>query len=78
MSTVLTYPVQLTPAEEGGFIVTSPVISIYTHGATEEEALQNAEESIQCHLEGCEKDRAQTPSIRIAMIQVKAPDTMAA
>ena len=55
MSTVLTYPIHISKAEEGGYIVTSPVINIYTQGDTEEEAIANAEEAILCHEEGAAK-----------------------
>lgn len=51
MAQVLTYPVELHPAEEGGFTVTSPSLPIVTEGDTEEGALKNAEEAILCHLE---------------------------
>lgn len=76
MSTVVTYPIRLTPAEEGGFIVTSPVISIFTQGDTEEEALANAQEAILCHLEGLAKEKEDAPSVRIEMIQVQVPDAL--
>jgi predicted RNase H-like HicB family nuclease len=76
MARVLTYPVQLTPAEEGGFVVTSPVLSIFTQGDTEEEALKNAEEAILCHLEGMVKDKREEPDVHLAMIQVEVPDTL--
>ena len=76
MSQILTYPVQLTPAEEGGFIVTSPVLSIYTQGDTEQEALRNAEEAILCHLEGLAKEKQKEPFIRVTMVQVQVPDSL--
>ena len=72
----LTYPVQLTPAEEGGFVVTSPVLSIYTQGDTEKEALRNAEEAILCHLEGLAEAQQHTPEIRISMVHVRLPDIL--
>ena len=46
----------LTPAEEGGFYVTVPVLDgCFTEGETEKEALKNAKEAIICYLEGLEK-----------------------
>ena len=46
----------LTPAEEGGFIVTVPALDgCFTQGETEKEALKNAKEAIICYLEGLEK-----------------------
>lgn len=72
----LTYPVQLTPADEGGFVVTSPLLSIYTQGNTEEEALSNAQEAILCHLEGLAAAQERTPDIRISMVHVRLPDTL--
>ena len=77
MQHVLQYPITLTKAEEGGFIVTSPVISIFTQGDTEEEAIENAQEAIQCHIEGSKKEERSGPSIQLKVIQVTidAPDT---
>lgn len=72
----LTYPVQLAPAEEGGFVVSSPLLPIYTQGDTEEEALHNAEEAVLCHLEGLAKCRDAEPHVRISMIHVRVPDTL--
>jgi len=50
------FNVILTPAEEGGFVVTVPALEgCVTEGATEKEALKNAKEAIICYLEGLEK-----------------------
>ena len=50
------FNVILTPAEEGGFIVTVPALDgCVTQGQTEKEALKNAKEAIICYLEGLEK-----------------------
>ena len=76
--TELTYPIKIVPAEEGGFIVTSPMLPIFTEGETEEEALKNAEEAILCHLEGLAKDKEEEADIQIAMIHVQVPDALAA
>ncbi len=78
MPLVLTYPVQLTRAKEGGFFVTSPVLSIFTQGETQAEALANAKEAILCHLEGLARGRAPKGSVKIAMISVQVPDSLAA
>ena len=78
MPTVLQYPVELHPAEEGGFCVTSPALPIFTEGDTEEEALKNAEEAILCHLEGCALSEKRDPDVRVVMVQVVLPDTIAA
>ena len=46
----------LEPAEEGGFNVSVPALDgCFTQGDTEQEALENAKEAIQCYLEGLEK-----------------------
>jgi len=50
------FNVILTPAEEGGFVVTVPALEgCVTQGETEKEALKNAKEAIICYLEGLEK-----------------------
>ena len=50
------FNIVLEPAEEGGFNVTIPALDgCFTQGDTEEEALQNAYEAIQCYIEGLEK-----------------------
>ena len=50
------FNVILTPAEEGGFVVTVPALDgCFTQGETEKEALKNAKEAIICYLEGLEK-----------------------
>jgi antitoxin HicB len=47
------YSVVLTPAEEGGFVVTVPSLPCcITEGDTLEEALTNAKEAIELTLEG--------------------------
>ncbi|MCX6153319.1 MAG: type II toxin-antitoxin system HicB family antitoxin [Candidatus Kapabacteria bacterium] len=43
-------------AEEGGFNVIVPALDgCFTQGDTEEDALANAREAIQCYIEGLEK-----------------------
>jgi len=50
------FNVILTPAAEGGFIVTVPALDgCFTEGDTEKQALKNAKEAIVCYLEGLEK-----------------------
>jgi predicted RNase H-like HicB family nuclease len=50
------FNIVLTPAEEGGFIVTVPALDgCFTQGETEKQALKNAKEAIICYLEGLEK-----------------------
>ena len=78
MPQILTYPVELHPAEKGGFYVTSPALPIFTQGETKEEAVKNAEEAILCHLEGMEKDQEREPDMQIVMVHVEAPDTITA
>ena len=46
----------LEDTEEDGYNVRVPaLVGCFTQGDTEEEALQNVEESILCYLEGVEK-----------------------
>lgn len=46
----------LSEAEEGGYNVTVPALDgCFTEGDTEQEAMYNAKEAIQCYLEGLEK-----------------------
>lgn len=80
MPQVLTYPVELTPAEEGGFIVTFPGLPIVTEGDTEEEALFNAKEAFLCHLEGEAKvrEREGPSSGHIVILEVETPDKLVA
>ena len=50
------FQVVITPAEDGGFSVAVPVLEgCYTHGKTQEEALENAKKTIARYLEGVEK-----------------------
>jgi len=50
------FNIVLTPAAEGGFIVTVPALEgCITQGDTEKQALKNAKEAIICYLEGLEK-----------------------
>lgn len=50
------FNIVLTEAEEGGFNVTVPALDgCFTEGDTEQEAMDNAKEAIQCYLEGLEK-----------------------
>jgi predicted RNase H-like HicB family nuclease len=74
MARTITYPVRLTPAEEGGYIATSPVISMYTQGDTEEEALANAKEAILCHVEGMAKAPRSGSSARVTLLRISLPD----
>ena len=76
MSTVLTYPIILTPADEGGFVVKSPVLDIVTEGDTKEEAMENAKEAILCHLEGMAKAKEEQPNIHLVYLDVSAPDSL--
>lgn len=46
----------LTEADEGGYNVTIPALDgCFTEGDTEQEAVSNAKEAIQCYLEGLKK-----------------------
>jgi antitoxin HicB len=58
-----TYTVLLTPdLEDGGYTVTVPALpGCITEGDTEEEALANAREAIECHLQGLADDGEPIP-----------------
>ncbi len=58
------YTVLLIPdPDDGGFTVTVPLLpGCVTEGDTLEEALSNAREAIQCHLEGLAADGLPLPS----------------
>ncbi len=48
--------VLLEKAEEGGYNVKVPALDgCFTQGETEKEALANAQEAVQCYLEGLQK-----------------------
>ena len=52
MNRGLDYTVLLTPAEEGGYIVTVPVLpAVNTEGDTYEEAMEMARDAIDLYLE---------------------------
>lgn len=47
---LLTYRVELEPAEEGGFVVHVPTLDLHTQGETYEEAIAMAKDVIHGHL----------------------------
>ena len=50
------FTIVLEPAVEGGYNVLVPALDgCFTQGDTEEEALKNAREAIECYLGGLEK-----------------------
>ncbi len=50
-------PITLIPDSSGGFTVFSNVFSFTTEGDTLEEALENAKEAAECHMEGLKKSK---------------------
>jgi predicted RNase H-like HicB family nuclease len=57
------YSVILTPAEEGGFVVTCPALpGLVTEGDTLEEARAMAQEAAQAYIESLQKDGLPIPS----------------
>jgi predicted RNase H-like HicB family nuclease len=56
-SKILTYTVIFEPAEEGGYIVTCPILpGLVTEGDTLGEAIEMAREAIKCHIESLKID----------------------
>ena len=52
-----TYTINITPDNEGNFIVTVPALQgCHTFGKTIDEAIVNAREAIQCYLESLVKE----------------------
>lgn len=67
------FVVVLEAAEEGGYNVVVPALDgCFTQGDTEEEALNNAHESILCYLEGLEKvnEIKTTPGVLAREVEV--------
>ncbi len=63
----------LSEAEEGGYNVTVPALDgCFTEGDTEQEAMDNAKEAIQCYLEGLEKlnEIYSKPEFKVKEIEV--------
>jgi predicted RNase H-like HicB family nuclease len=52
----MVFNIVLEKAEEGGYNVSVPALDgCFTQGETEDDAMKNAIEAIQCYLEGLEK-----------------------
>lgn len=63
----------LEKAEEGGYNVTVPALDgCFTQGDSEEEAIANAKEAIECYLEGLEKINQiySKPDIKVTEIEI--------
>lgn len=57
-----TYTIQLELAEEGGYVVSVPVLpGCFTQGETYEEAVEMAKDAIKCHIEGLLMDGLPVP-----------------
>ncbi len=70
----MTFNIVLEPAEEGGYNVTVPALDgCFTQGDTEEQAIKNAKEAIECYLEGLEKINQiySNPNIKVKEIEVR-------
>ena len=71
---IMKFKVVLEKEEDGGYSVHVPSLrGCHTQGDTREEALANAREAIECHLEGLAKDKMPlgiSPKAEIAMVDV--------
>ena len=57
------YTIHLVPGEQGGFSVYVPALpGCFSQGATEEEAIANAREAIECHIAGMRKAGEEIPT----------------
>lgn len=67
MPTTYKVPLLLTPQEEGGFVISSPVLpELLTEGETVDQALRNARDALQATLELYEElGRAVPSTVRI-------------
>jgi predicted RNase H-like HicB family nuclease len=69
----MVFNIVIEKAEEGGYNVTVPALDgCFTQGETEEEAMENAIEAIQCYLEGLEKINViySKPDVKIKEVTV--------
>lgn len=67
------YTINFIPAEEGGYTVTVPALpGCITEGDTYEEAISNAKEAIQAHIESLEKDSRPIPDEISEVIEIAA------
>ncbi|MEO8210031.1 MAG: type II toxin-antitoxin system HicB family antitoxin [bacterium] len=67
------FNIVLEKAEEGGYNVSVPALDgCFTQGDTEQEAISNAKEAIECYLEGLAKINQiySKPDIKIREIEV--------
>jgi antitoxin HicB len=61
-SKILTYTVIFEPADEGGYVVTCPILpGLVTEGDSLKEAVEMAKEAIRCHIESLKKDKLPVP-----------------
>ncbi len=62
------YSVILTPAEEGGYVVTCPALpGLITEGNSLEEARAMAQDAIRAYLESLQKDGLPIPADRLPL-----------
>ncbi|MFH1055650.1 MAG: type II toxin-antitoxin system HicB family antitoxin [Candidatus Altiarchaeota archaeon] len=65
------YKVVLQPAEEGGYtVIVLGLPGCFTQGNTKEEALRNAREAIECHLDSLRQDGVKPDKLPKAYIDV--------
>ncbi len=65
-----TYTVVLQPEDDGTFSVFVPALpGCYSQGQNQPEALLNAQEAIQCYIEGLIKDNVPIPKEKQPVIQ---------
>lgn len=71
---ILTYTAFFAPAEEGGYIVTVPILpGCVTQAETFEEAKKMAKDAIRLYLKVLQEDKEEIPVEREEMVEVRIP-----
>jgi antitoxin HicB len=68
---IFNYKIVLMPEEDGFSVLVPAIPEICTQGNTEEEALENAREAIECYLESCSQQGELPELERVGNYQIK-------